>query len=67
MAGTPRCELCGRFGKSELGGLCTPCDDKRLSGDDTVNLFGSFDTSFDDPPFIPDEFGMDTDKFGIER
>jgi hypothetical protein len=67
-----RCPGCNRFGKSDLGGYCTPCHEKKEpekkrrkqwfyrdlhKADFNVNRGG----------FFRDHYGIVKDKFGIQK
>ena len=64
---TTTCPLCGKFGSSKLSDHCTPCYQKRYRDKDERSIYDDFDGFGSDREFFPDDFGIEKDKFGIEK
>jgi hypothetical protein len=59
-----RCPQCGRFGKADLGGYCSPCKKTRRSTHVSRKLHKP-NYGFNTGPFIPDKFGIMREEFEI--
>ena len=60
-----KCPSCGGFGSSNLGGYCRNCAPKKDEGGRSV--FDEFPGYGIEGGFVPNNFGMVKDKFGIEE
>jgi len=65
-----RCPDCNRFGKTNLGGRCKTCYDKkqerRKRRGYIMRDLHKADNGINGSAFIPGEFGIMKGKFGIE-
>ena len=68
-----RCPECNRFGKSDLGGYCTPCHEKKgTSGKKRKKQWfyrelHKADFRVNRGSFFKDNYGIVKEKFGIQK
>ena len=67
-----RCPGCNRFGKSSLGGYCTPChenkpDEKKRKKQWFYRDLHKADFNINRGSFLKENYGIIKDTFGIEK